>query len=82
MEAVIKEYASFPIKRREIRKKIGIYVSLQFKRFGMNHRVDLIETLINLNRKDDKMKRTYRALFGLPEPESQKQIQQEIEPNG
>ena len=38
------------------------------RRFGMMDRKDLIELLMNLNKKDDKMKKVYRTHLGLPEP--------------
>jgi hypothetical protein len=35
VEEVIKQYAAFPIKRRELRRKIGIYVGSQMQKYNM-----------------------------------------------
>lgn len=64
----MKEYTAFPIKRRELKRKIGIYLSSQFKKMDLVGREDLTMAMINLAGKDHKMAKVYRGLLGLPEP--------------
>lgn len=51
-----------------------MYASSQMNRFSMTDRQDLIEALMKLNGKDEKMKKMYRSLLGLPEPEPKKEL--------
>jgi hypothetical protein len=68
LEELVDVYSLFPIKRREIRRKIGGVICGEIKKRGIVDRQSVVLKLIDINRKDEKMKRTYRDLLGIPQP--------------
>jgi len=44
------------------------------RKYEMTNREDLVQLLMDMNKKDPKMKKVYRSLLGLPEPEQPKSI--------
>jgi hypothetical protein len=69
IEQLVDVYGVFPIKRREIRRRIGRVLCGEIMGRGLAGREGVVGKLIEINRKDEKMKRTFRELLGLPQPQ-------------
>lgn len=55
LEELVEEYAKMPIKRRAIRRRIGGFIGAEITKRGLEG--TLADKLIDINRKDEKMKK-------------------------
>jgi hypothetical protein len=66
LQEVVEEYGKMAIKRRAIRRRIGEFIGTEIAKRALEG--TLADKLIDINRKDEKMKREFRKVMGLPEP--------------
>jgi hypothetical protein len=58
-------YAAFPLKRREIRRRIGAILGEEVKRRELQQEMGLVKVLVDINGKDEKMKKSFCEIMGL-----------------
>lgn len=68
LQQLVETYGLFPIRRREVRRNIGKVLAGEISKRGIESRRSLALKLVEINAKDEKMKRLYRDLLGLPQP--------------
>jgi hypothetical protein len=55
----VATYAAFPLKRREIRRRIGGIISEEAKKRQLQLDAKFVKSLVEINGKDEKMKKNY-----------------------
>jgi hypothetical protein len=59
IEQLVATYAAFPLKRREIRRRIGGIISEEAKKRQLQLDAKFVKSLVEINGKDEKMKKNY-----------------------
>lgn len=71
IEELVMVYAAFPLKRREIRRTIGSVLSQEIKQRNLDKDIRLVKMLMDINRKDEKMRKSYCELLSIEPQEAQ-----------